>query len=113
MNNTMLGTLPWDETLLSEQAPFALPEESKPEKLDGNQLKLLSSVRVELSVEIGRLSLSLGDLLDLSSGTKLELELPEALPVTLRVDAVPVAVGRIVYDGEEPTVEITEVSPTA
>ena len=115
MNEAMFSAFPWEEALLGERDVLPVAETATPpdEKLDGRQLKLLSSVRVELSVEIGRLSLSLGDLLDLSSGTKLELELPEALPVTLRVDTVPVAMGRIVYEGEEPVVEIVEVPAAA
>ncbi len=115
MKDAILSAFPWEEALFRDAVPAAAggDEKRNEEKLDGRQLKLLAAVRVELTVEIGKLSLSLGDLLDLSSGTKLELELPEALPVTLRVDAVPVAAGRIVYEGGEPLVEITSITGEA
>jgi len=117
MTDMHLSTLLWNDFLRAEGHQGGAVEESPQgagaERLDGRQLQLLSSVRVELSVEIGRLNLSLGDLLELSKGTRLDLQLQEDLPVTLSIDSVPIASGRVVFDGDEPSVEITELHDEA
>lgn len=112
MSDMLFSTLLWNDFLKSGASVPVPRQESREnnERLDGRQLQLLSSVRVELSVEISRLNLTLGDLLELSSGTRLEIQLQEELPVVLSIDAVPIAKGRIVFDGNEPAVEITELN---
>ena len=107
--NGLLSLAPWAEDHLSEPIPSRAPKVERTERLDSRQLNLLTSVRVELSIEIGKVALTLGELLDLSIGSRVELDLPDALPVNIAIDGVRIAEGRIIYEGGEPMVEIVKL----
>jgi len=113
MNQEILSASLWDAgSNVLRESLRTMPEQpaiAERRGLNGDQQRLLSSVRVELSIEIGKVGLTLADLLDLSAGARVEFSLPEELPVTLGIDGVPIAQGRIIYENDMPFVEILEL----
>ena len=64
-------------------------------------LRLLAEVEVQLAVELGRLRLSLRELLSLTPGSVVELDRPADAPVDVLVNGTVVASGEVVViDGE-------------
>lgn len=72
-------------------------------------LQRLAQVRVELSVEIGRTSMSLGDALALGPGSVISLDRMADQPVDLLVNGKLVARGEVVVIDSEYGLRVTEV----
>lgn len=76
---------------------------------EARDLRLLADIRVEVTVEMGRVRLPLRDLLRLAPGAVLELDRAAGDPVDVLVNGTPVARGEVfVVDGDF-GVRITEI----
>ena len=73
-------------------------------------LERFSDVQVEISVEIGRVTMSLGDMLQLGPGSVVELDREITEPVTITAQGVRIASGEVVVINDKFAVRITEVS---
>ncbi len=70
---------------------------------------LLAQIPLRLSVEIGSVSRSLQELLDLTQGTVVALDRPIDAPVDILANGTVIARGEVVNAGERYGVRITEV----
>jgi flagellar motor switch protein FliN/FliY len=78
-------------------------------------LRRLSDVPIDLTVEIGRTRLTVGETLELRQGSILTLNRMAGEPVDLLVNGTPIARGEVVVIDEQFGVRITDVigaSPT-
>ena len=81
-----------------------------PNGADGHlDLRLLSDVQVELSVELGRITLPLRALLGLAPGSVLQLDRPADAPVDVLVNDSPVSRGEVVVIGGDFGVRVTSL----
>lgn len=92
-----------DITSLTPAAADATPPDT------GDGLRRLAQVRVELSVEIGRTSMSLGEALALGPGSVIALDRMADQPVDLLVNGKLVARGEVVVIDSEYGLRVTEV----
>lgn len=72
-------------------------------------LRRLSAVPVELSVEIGRARMTVGETLDLRQGSIVTLNRMAGEPVDLLVNGTPIARGEVVVIDEQFGLRLTEV----
>lgn len=72
-------------------------------------LRRLSDVPIDLTVEIGRTRLTVGETLDLRQGSILTLNRMAGEPVDLLVNGTPIARGEVVVIDEQFGVRITDV----
>ena len=73
-------------------------------------LRRLSAVPVDLSVEIGRARMSVGETLELREGSVVTLDRMAGEPVDLLVNGTPIARGEVVVIDEQFGLRITEVN---
>lgn len=92
-----------DITALNPESAGAVPGDAA----DG--LRRLAQVRVELSVEIGRTRMSLGEALALGPGSVIALDRMADQPVDLLVNGKLVARGEVVVIDSEYGLRVTEV----
>jgi flagellar motor switch protein FliN len=88
---------------LSEAAAVAAPTESFVD------LRRLSAVPVDLSVEIGRARMSVGETLELREGSVVTLDRMAGEPVDLLVNGKPIARGEVVVIDEQFGLRLTQV----
>jgi flagellar motor switch protein FliN len=72
-------------------------------------LSRLSEIPMELSVEIGRTHMTVGETLELRVGSVVELERQAGEPVDLLVNGSPIARGEVVVTDEQYGLRITEI----
>lgn len=72
-------------------------------------LSRLSDIPMELSVEIGRTHMTVGETLELHVGAVVELERQAGEPVDLLVNGSPIARGEVVVTDEQYGLRITEI----
>ncbi len=72
-------------------------------------LRRLSDVPIDLTVEIGRTRMTVGETLDLRQGSIVTLNRMAGEPVDLLVNGTPIARGEVVVIDEQFGVRITEV----
>jgi flagellar motor switch protein FliN/FliY len=72
-------------------------------------LKRLSDVPIDLTVEIGRTRLTVGETLELRQGSILTLNRMAGEPVDLLVNGTPIARGEVVVIDEQFGVRITDI----
>lgn len=78
--------------------------------LDGvGDLRRLSAVPVDLSVEIGRARMSVGETLELREGSVVTLDRMAGEPVDLLVNGIPIARGEVVVIDEQFGLRLTQV----
>jgi flagellar motor switch protein FliN/FliY len=75
----------------------------------GADLRRLSAVPVELSVEIGRCRMSVGETLELREGSVVTLDRMAGEPVDLLVNGTPIARGEVVVIDEQFGLRLTQV----
>ena len=73
---------------------------------------MLQNIPVTISVEVGRTSLQIRDLMRLAQGSVVELERLAGEPLDLMVNNTPVAQGEVVIVNERYGVKLTSVIPT-
>jgi len=78
------------------------------EQLDAD-LRRLSDVPMELSVEIGRTRLTIGETLDLRVGSIVTLDRLAGEPVDLLVNGTPIARGEVVVVDEQFGLRVTKI----
>src|SRR3984885_8273913 len=86
------------------------------EQHNGADLRRLSDVLMELSVEIGRTRMTVGEMLQLRAGSIVTLERLGGEPVDLLVNGTPIARGGVVIVDEQFGLRVTEIvegDPTA
>ncbi len=74
-----------------------------------SDLQRLSDVPMELSVEIGRTSMTVGETLQLRAGSIVTLERLAGEPVDLLVNGTPIARGEVVVVDEQFGLRVTEI----
>ncbi len=74
-----------------------------------HKLEPLERLPVKIGIQIGELSLSLAQLVDLVPGAVFDIDLPESVALVLTVDGTPFASGKIVSEGEQLFLEIQEI----
>jgi flagellar motor switch protein FliN/FliY len=72
-------------------------------------LRRLSEVPVQLSVEIGRTGMTVGETLDLRSGSIVTLDRLAGEPVDLLVNGTPIARGEVVVVDEQFGLRVSEI----
>ena len=72
-------------------------------------LRRLSAVPVDLSVEIGRARMSVGETLELREGSVVTLDRMAGEPVDLLVNGTPIARGEVVVIDEQFGLRLTQV----
>jgi flagellar motor switch protein FliN/FliY len=75
--------------------------------------EVLQNIPVTISVEVGRTSLKIRDLMRLTQGSVVELDRLAGEPLDLRVNNTLVAQGEVVLVNERYGVRLTSVIPTA
>lgn len=80
-------------------------------RADSNNFELLSEVELEVSVELGRRRLPLSDVLQLTSGSVIELEKLVGEPLSLYANGRFVAEGEAVVIDEKFGIRITNLAP--
>jgi flagellar motor switch protein FliN/FliY len=97
---------------VSDQAPFE-PLRATAEIDSGSgafrDLRRLSDVPVDLTVEIGRTRLTVGETLELRQGSIVSLNRMAGEPVDLLVNGTPIARGEVVVIDEQFGLRLTEV----
>src|SRR3954454_14949207 len=87
-----------------------LPEGGAPAAIAGEaDLSRLTEVTVELTVEVGRTNMSLGETMSLGPGSVVTLDRLADKPVDLLVNGRPIARGEVVVIDEQFGLRITEV----
>ena len=76
-------------------------------------LRRLSAVPVDLSVEIGRARMSVGETLELREGSVVTLDRMAGEPVDLLVNGTPIARGEVVVIDEQFGLRLTQVLTAA
>lgn len=77
-----------------------------------NNIEILKDVNVEVSVELGRITMPLGDVLNLSKGSVVELENLAGEQINVLVNGQKIAVGEVVVIGEHFGVRISKLIST-
>jgi flagellar motor switch protein FliN/FliY len=96
---------------MSDQVQFApLEPTAATETARSADLERLYGVTVELTVEVGRTRMTLGQALALGPGSVVPLDRLADKPVDLLVNGRPIARGEVVVIDEEYGLRITEVS---
>ena len=90
-------------------------QEVSPEAATKNKInaEVLQNIPVTISVEVGRTSLKIRDLMRLTQGSVVELDRLAGEPLDLRVNNTLVAQGEVVLVNERYGVRLTSVIPTA
>lgn len=94
---------------MSDESTLAEAVESK-STLDSD---VLQNIPVTLSVEVGRSSLKIRDLMHLTQGSVIELDRAAGEPLDLLVNNTVVAQGEIVLVNERYGIRLTRVVPAA
>jgi flagellar motor switch protein FliN/FliY len=97
------------ETVMSNEIQFAPLEPVAGGGAQATDLERLNEVMVELTVEVGRTRLTLGQALALGPGSVVTLDRLADKPVDLLVNGRPIARGEVVVIDEEFGLRITEV----
>ena len=80
-----------------------------PEQHPGGELRRLSAVPVELTVEMGRTRMTVGETLELRQGSIITLNRMAGEPVDLLVNGAPIARGEVVVIDEQFGLRVTEM----
>jgi len=88
----------------------SLLEETNKSKIDAD---VLQNIAVTLSLEVGRTSLKIRDIMSLSQGSVVELSKLAGEPLDLLVNNTRVAQGEVVLVGDRYGVKLTNVVPAS
>ena len=95
---------------MSDQVEFApLEESANGEAAGSGDLERLYDVTVELTVEVGRTRMTLGQALALGPGSVVTLDRLADNPVDLLVNGRPIARGEVVVIDENFGIRVTEI----
>ncbi len=91
----------------AEMGGNGIPSSAEPQ--NGADLRRLSDVLMELSVEIGRTRMTVGEMLQLRAGSIVTLERLAGEPVDLLVNGTPIARGEVVIVDEQFGLRVNEI----
>jgi len=94
-----------------EQAPSAqaAPDTRGKKVVEATELEFLGDVPLAVSVELGRLSVTIKDLLQMGVGTVLEMEKLAGEPLEILVNEKEVAKGEVVVINEKFGIRLTDI----
>ena len=92
----------------AKKAEFQELEEEK-ETVPASKLEALLDIPLDISVELGRTNMTLKQVLDLGSGSLIELEKLTGEPVDILVNGKAIAEGEVVVIGENFGIRITKI----
>ena len=102
-----------DEVTEAEKVEFHEFDDVEKTNIDSsNNLDMLKDVKVEVSVELGRITMPLGDVLNLSKGSVVELENLAGEQINVLVNGLNIAMGEVVVIGEHFGVRISKLIST-
>ena len=102
-----------DEDTKAEKVDFHEFDDVEKTNIDSsNNLDMLKDVNVEVSVELGRITMPLGDVLNLSKGSVVELENLAGEQINVLVNGLNIAMGEVVVIGEHFGVRISKLIST-
>ena len=102
-----------DKDTKAEKVEFHEFDDVEKTNLDSsNNLDMLKDVNVEVSVELGRITMPLGDVLNLSKGSVVELENLAGEQINVLVNGLNIAKGEVVVIGEHFGVRISKLIST-
>ena len=102
-----------DEDTTAEKVEFHEFDDVEKTNIDSsNNLDMLKDVNVEVSVELGRITMPLGDVLNLSKGSVVELENLAGEQINVLVNGLNIAMGEVVVIGEHFGVRISKLIST-
>ena len=96
----------------AQEAPAPAPKsgaKGSARKIDVTRIDALTNVQMEVTVEIGRTRLPIGELLALTPGQVIELDRPAGALVDLYINGTMLAKGEIVVIDEEYGFRVTEI----
>ena len=92
-----------------EETAAAVTTAARPEKIGAEKLKILESIEVALSIEVGRTEMTIKDLLLLNEGSVVELDRLAGEPLDILVNGAIIAKGEVVMVGERYGVRFTDI----
>ena len=99
-----------EDTLAAENTPeVESTTPSKPGGISSEKLKILESIEVDISIEVGRTEMTIKDLLLLNEGSVIELDRLAGEPLDILVNGAIIAKGEVVMVGERYGVRFTDI----
>lgn len=95
-----------------EAHPVEFPQVSRTRASTAMPLERFAEVSIEISVEIGRVTMPIGELLKLGEGAVVELNRAVSEPVDVMAQGVRIASGEVVVIDDRFAVRITEIVNT-
>ena len=92
-----------------ENADAEVVVSPKSDKIGSEKLKILESIEVALSIEVGRTEMTIKDLLLLNEGSVVELDRLAGEPLDILVNGAIIAKGEVVMVGERYGVRFTDI----
>lgn len=97
------------EAAIPEAHPVEFPQVTRTRASSSMPLERFAEVAIEISVEIGRVTMSIGELLKLGEGAVVELNRAVSEPVDVMAQGVRIASGEVVVIDDRFAVRITEI----
>lgn len=97
------------ETPVPEAHPVEFPQVARSRASAAMPLERFAEVSIEISVEIGRVTMPIGELLKLGEGAVVELNRAVSEPVDVMAQGVRIASGEVVVVDDRFAVRITEI----
>ena len=97
-----------DETLASEDVADS-SDDGPADRIDGDKMKVLENIEVNMSIEVGRTDISIRDLLRLNEGSVVELDRLAGEPLDILVNGTMIAKGEVVMVGERFGIRFSEI----
>ena len=101
--------MPAGGSSVPEAHPVEFPQVSKTRASSAMPLERFAEVSIEISVEIGRVTMPIGELLKLGEGAVVELNRAVSEPVDVMAQGVRIASGEVVVVDDRFAVRITEI----
>lgn len=104
--------MPGGDPSVPEAHPVEFPQVSRTRASTAMPLERFAEVSIEISVEIGRVTMPIGELLKLGEGAVVELNRAVSEPVDVMAQGVRIASGEVVVIDDRFAVRITEIVNT-
>ncbi len=101
--------MPGGESSVPEAHPVEFPQVARTRASTAMPLERFAEVSIEISVEIGRVTMPIGELLKLGEGAVVELNRAVSEPVDVMAQGVRIASGEVVVIDDRFAVRITEI----
>lgn len=98
------------ESSVPEAHPVEFPQVARTRASAAMPLERFAEVSIEISVEIGRITMPIGELLKLGEGAVVELNRAVSEPVDVMAQGVRIASGEVVVIDDRFAVRITEIA---